>query len=332
MTKKSLMIASAVILPLTIGVMAMGIGSGHNFNSVVKDANAEITEGSITFNRATGTQIVRSNDYYYTSGQTLNGTELFVYNASNIAPGSNNVAKMCSNGDKGSVEPEIRFLSTNSGKEDFYFQSISSITMTSDSASTRTLKVFTSTNGTLFTEFGSLGVTSSGATINLDGAHYVRFTYSSGAFTVGISEITINFRCSYNPGDWDGGDTPTTPLGLLAQNNGGSGWNLTSTADYSYTGVFMFNNDGTGSATINRDSPFSGYTVTQTFNISEPLTNDEQNYSSSFSNIVMTEGTSGSSKYYLRADSALSFTISNNAISSISITIYSSSYNMTLVA
>ncbi len=198
MTKKSLMIASAIILPLTVGVMAMGIGAGNNHNVANNLFATGEQPGSITFNRTIPgtTQNISRNDYYYTSGLSQNGTKLYCYNASNVSLGTAYVAVMCGTFDKGSVEPDLRFLSANSGSSDFCFQSITRISMTSNTYNTRTLSVYTSNDGSTFSKYGDLPITSSGGSIELNGANYVRFGYS-GSYSVYITDIVIEFMCSY---------------------------------------------------------------------------------------------------------------------------------------
>ena len=139
--KRLLAIAGGVLVPFSLAVVcAITFSPKNGFEP--KNAYADIQEGSITFSRATAeTHEVKSNDYYYTSGKTANGTNMYVFNASNVSLSTSYVAVMCSSFDAGSVTPELRFTSEINGKNpsNFGFQSISSISMTSTSANNRSL-------------------------------------------------------------------------------------------------------------------------------------------------------------------------------------------------
>ena len=87
MTKKSLMIASAIILPLTVGVMAMGIGTGNKFNDhLVVGSNA--INGTITFSASSS---VLENGDLITAGKTNTGGDIYCKTTNNASSGGTNV-------------------------------------------------------------------------------------------------------------------------------------------------------------------------------------------------------------------------------------------------
>ena len=163
---------------------------------------ADLRNLSVTFSRSTGSHVVRSTNYYYTSGATSLGNTFYLRNASNQSLGNNYVAAMCGTWDKGSIEPELNFTTTNTGTTGtslFEFRNIKSISAVSDSGNTRSITVLKSQDGSNWTSAGTLNVTSSGATnTDVAGAKFIKLTYS-GLYTVKLSSFTINYSCSDEP-------------------------------------------------------------------------------------------------------------------------------------
>lgn len=190
-----------------IGLTLIAVGVAFikpvSANSILFRARAaNLNNLSVTFSRSTGTQTVVSTNYYYTSGTTSLGNTFYLRNASNVSIGSTYVAAMCGTWDKGSVEPELNFTTSNtstSGTSLFEFKNIKSISAVSDSANTRSLTVLKSQDGSNWTSAGTLDVTSSGGTnTDVSGAKYIKLTYS-GTYTVKLSSFTINYSCSDTP-------------------------------------------------------------------------------------------------------------------------------------
>jgi hypothetical protein len=181
-------IAAIAIVALAASLSSNNINLGKN---LLRASSSDTIHGSITFSRTTGTQVVRSNNYYYTSGSTTTGGTIYLRNASNVSLGNNYVAAMCGTFDKGSIEPLITFTVADSGTSQFGFQYISSITLTGDS--TREVMVSKSDDGTNWNDAGT--VASGSVNTNVAGAKFLKLTYSNNT-TLKISSFTITYYCS----------------------------------------------------------------------------------------------------------------------------------------
>lgn len=181
-------IVAIAIVALAASLSSSNINLGKN---ILRGRASDTIHGSITFSRATGTQVVRNNDYYYTSGNTTTGGTIYLRNASNVSLGNNYVAALCGTFDKGSVEPEITFTVADSGTSQFGFQYISSITLTGDS--TREVMVSKSDDGTNWNDAGT--VASGNVNTDVAGAKFLKLTYSNNT-TLKISSFTITYYCS----------------------------------------------------------------------------------------------------------------------------------------
>lgn len=192
-SKSNKFIKYASIAAIAIVALAASLSS-NNINlskNILRGRASDTIHGSITFSRATGTQVVRSNDYYYTSGNTTTGGTIYLRNASKVSLGSNYVAAMCGTFDKGSIEPLITFTVADSGTSQFGFQYISSITLTGDS--TREVMVSKSDDGTNWNDAGT--VASGSVNTDVAGAKFLKLTYSNNT-TLRISSFTITYYCS----------------------------------------------------------------------------------------------------------------------------------------
>lgn len=209
---KKLLGFGTLTLPVVV-VASMFFAMNPNtglFNRV--QADDEVLDGSISFARSTGTVTTRSNEYNFLTGTTTRGTsDFYLYNASRVSlQGNSYCAILSSSYESGDCSSEISFSTNISTSPTLYkFQYISSITLKTNTSSNRTLNVLTSEDGTSFTQFDTVVVNSSGGTINLNGARYVKFTLSTNTTTY-FNNITVNFRCSYNGEGWipGGGDDP----------------------------------------------------------------------------------------------------------------------------
>ena len=197
-SKSNKFIKYASIATLAVVAVATSLSS-NNINlgkNILRGSSSDTIQGSITFSRATGTQVVISNNYYYTSGSTTNGAAVYLRNASNVSLGTNYVAVMCGNSEKGSIDPEIIFTVADSGTTQFGFQYISSISAVSNSSNSRTLNVSKSSDGSSWNNAGTMAVTSSGGSnTDVAGAKYIKLSYS-GLFTLYLTSFTINYYCS----------------------------------------------------------------------------------------------------------------------------------------
>lgn len=156
---------------------------------------------SQTISRNTGGLVTRSNIYNYVSTTTSSGTTFYCRNVndSSYSLGSSYVAVLPGSTDNPSKTPEITFTrgnATASSETPFEFQNITSISVTSDTTS-RTLDVFKSDDGDEWVSAGTMA-SSGGTNTNVDGAKYVKITYS-GFYAAYINTITINYSCSYVP-------------------------------------------------------------------------------------------------------------------------------------
>ena len=180
--------AALAVVAVAASLSSNNINLGKN---ILRGSSSDTIHGSITFSRVTGTQVVRSNDYYYTSGSTTTGGTIYLRNASNVSLGNNYVAAMCGTFDKGSIEPLITFTVADSGTSQFGFQYISSITLTGDS--TRAVTVSKSNDGVNWNDAGT--VSSGSVNTDVAGAKYLKLTYSNNT-TLKISSFTITYYCS----------------------------------------------------------------------------------------------------------------------------------------
>lgn len=187
-------------LGLTLIALGVAFVKPISSSNLLIRARADMSNLSVTFN-SSGTQSHIDNYTYYRSANTSLGNTFYLRNRSNINPQSNQVAVMCGNSEKGSIENEIIFTTTNTGTSLFEFRNILSISAVSNSSSTRTLTVFKSSDGTNWNDAGSLAFNSSGGTnTDVSGAKYIKLTYPSAYFTVYITSFTINYSCSDEPG------------------------------------------------------------------------------------------------------------------------------------
>lgn len=202
---------------------------------------------SQTISRATGSLVTRSNIYNYVSTKTSSGTTFYLRNVndSSVSLGNNYVAVLPGSTDGPSKTPEITFTrgnSTASSETPFEFQNITSISVTSDTTS-RTLDVFKSDDGDEWVSAGTMA-SSGGTNTNVDGAKYVKITYS-GFYAAYINTITINYSCS---------NVPPEPKVLDSISVSGA------TTEYAVGDTFSF--DGTVMASYTNPSLYPSVNVT----------------------------------------------------------------------
>jgi len=245
-----------------IGLILIAVGVAFikpvSANSILFRARAaNLNNLSVTFSRSTGTQTVLSTNYYYTSGTTSLGNTFYLRNASNVSLGSTYVAAMCGTFDKGNVEPELNFTTSNtstSGKSLFEFKNIKSISAVSDSANTRSLTVLKSQDGSNWTSAGTLDVTSSGGTnTDVSGAKYIKLTYSD-TYTVKLSSFTINYSCS---------DEPEPEKELSSISVSGQTTEFTVGDSFEFGGTVTAHYSDSSSADVTSSATFSGYNMSQ---------------------------------------------------------------------
>ena len=211
---------------------------------------ADMSNLSVTFN-SSGAQSHTDNYTYYRSANTSLGNTFYLRNRSNINPQSNEVAVMCGNSEKGSIENEIIFTNTNIGTSLFEFRNILSISAVSNSSSTRTLTVFKSSDGTNWSDAGSLAFNSSGGTnTDVSGAKDIKLTYPSAYFTVYITSFTINYSCSDEPG-------PEKELSSISVSGAKTEFTIGDT--FSFGGTVTAHYSDSTSADVTSSATFSGY-------------------------------------------------------------------------
>ena len=201
MIKKNNIVTFTSAALLAVTGLALVLTSSNiklKVSSFLRGRASEEINGTIVFSRSTGSHVVRSNDYYYTSGTTQTGGTVYLRNHSGTTLGNNYVAVMENGG-------EITFSETNVGTNPthYQFQKITSIYARSTSANSRLLEVRTSTDGVNYSSsYQDFYVTSSGTTFNFgsDGAQYVKITYSSN-LTVYLEELSLSYNCT--PGGVD---------------------------------------------------------------------------------------------------------------------------------
>lgn len=199
-SKSNKFIKYASIAALAIVTLAASLSSS-NINlskNILRSRASEEINGSITFSKPSSTTTNISNNYYFTSGKTTTGMTVYLRNVCTTSFGNSNVAVMPGLTESPSLDPEITFSLSNSAASvpHFEFQNITSIYARSDSATTRTLYVYTSNDGSSWSSAISFGINSSGATCtNVSGAKYLKLGYQ-GFYTVNIVEFVINYTCS----------------------------------------------------------------------------------------------------------------------------------------
>ena len=180
--------------------ITVSVLNNDEFNTVASDKIV----GSLVYSRESCEHIVRSNDYYYTTGTTALGNKIYLRNASNLTCGSKYVAIMCGSGDKGEVSPLITFTTGNSSKEEemFQFQYITSISAKIEGDTVRSMTVSKSIDGINWSSAGTLDVNSSGGSnTDVEGARYIKLEYS-GFYSAYFTEFTVNYGCS-DSGSYD---------------------------------------------------------------------------------------------------------------------------------
>ena len=192
-----LYIFGGILSLISIGV---AFGKPISLSSMLFRLRAsDLSNLSVTFN-SSGTQSHTDANTYYRSATTSLGNTFYLRNVTRVAPGASHVAVMSSMYEQGSVSPEITFTTTNTGTTLFEFKNIKGISATSNSATSRTLTVFKSSDGTNWTDGGSLVVNSSGGTnTDVKGANYIKITYPSGTTNVYLTNFTIYYSCSDGP-------------------------------------------------------------------------------------------------------------------------------------
>lgn len=240
-----------------IGLTLIAVGVAFikpiSASSILFRVRADMSNLSVTFSSSSGPQTVRSNDYYYREATTSLGTKFYLRNVSNVPLSSSQVANMNSTFEKGSITPEITFTTTNvgsSGTSMFEFRNILSISAVSNSASSRSLTVYKSQDGTNWQDAGSLTVTSSGGSnTDVSGAKYIKLGYS-GSYNVVLTSLTIHYSCS---------DEPEPEKELSSISVSGAKTEFTVGDTFSFGGIVTAHYSDSSSANVTASVTFSGY-------------------------------------------------------------------------
>ncbi len=194
MTKKSLMIASAVILPLTVGVMAMGIGVSNMNNNGYSPIKATVlSDYSVTFTRENSYSAAGTT---YTYEQTTtNGNKIYLVSTGGTSRASGAIAQIPSAMDT-ATNPTFLFYKTNDASKAFRHQLINNVNV--KTSRDVELSVLTSSDGYTFRQKGTFSCGTSGGTFS-DFNEYDRFVSISVSERANqfsnITEITINYGC-----------------------------------------------------------------------------------------------------------------------------------------
>ena len=242
-------------LGLTLAALSVAFVKPISTSNILFRVHADMSNLSVTFN-SSGAQSHIDNYTYYRSANTSLGNTFYLRNRSNINPQSNQVAVMCGNSEKGSIENEIIFTTTNTGTSLFEFKNILSISAVSNSSSTRTLTVFKSSDGTNWNDAGSLAFNSSGGTnTDVSGAKYIKLTYPSAYFTVYITSFTINYSCSNEP-------EPEKELSSISVS--GQTTEFTVGDSFEFGGTVTAHYSDSSTADVTSDATFTGYDMGET--------------------------------------------------------------------
>ena len=234
---------------LTLTAIGVAFLRPFNLGNLLFLARADLGNLSVTFN-SSGAQSHTGNAYYRSATTSL-GNTFYLRNQTNVNPQPTYVATMCGNSEKGSVENEILFTTTNNGTTLFEFKNIKSISAVSNSSNTRTLTVFRSSDGINWSDAGSLAITSSGGTnTDVSGAKYIKLTYPSAFFTVYITSFTINYSCS---------DEPEPEKELSSISVSGQTTEFTVGDTFSFGGTVTAHYSDSTSADVTGSATFSGY-------------------------------------------------------------------------
>lgn len=197
MTKKSLMIASAVILPLTVGVMAMGIGAGNKFNDHLV-AGTDAVSGTITF---TGTAVSIGDNKYSTEAVTSLGNKIYLINHTNLAPTSGQIATFPNGFNAGSITTKMMFSWDQSGTNLVKFQKIKSISITvSNNNVTRAWDIYFSSDNSSYSKHNQqLGFESSNTgSLSLSKTESYMYLIYGGDTNPSFNTFITNFSIGYD--------------------------------------------------------------------------------------------------------------------------------------
>ena len=147
--------------------------ASNNVETLRSKATGETINGSVTFNSSSARESLGSNRYSF-AGQSSRGTLFYLISQNSNALGTDYI---CSFTD--SKSESILFSDSSSGSSGFKFQNITSVFVTVDT--NRSVLVYTtSVDGKSFSDGGTnLSATTSGATLNVSGARYLKIAPSS---------------------------------------------------------------------------------------------------------------------------------------------------------
>lgn len=194
------MLSKNLKLLILAGSTSIAVGAGVAFTSskvgnlAFRSRADETLNSSITFNTSCSRSSLGSNKYSFESKTTYGETiHIFSKNSNTLSNSS-----LCTFTD--SKSEYLIFTVDSAGNNGYKFQSMTSVAVTTSSNKT-VLCYVESSDGKTFTDASplSLSATTSGATKNLDGARYLKLTPSaSNIYTFDVTEVTINFSCSYS--------------------------------------------------------------------------------------------------------------------------------------
>lgn len=241
---------------VAVAVAGFNATGGISISSIIHRLNSiNLNDLSVTFN-SKGTQSHSDNYTYYRSATTALGNTFYLRNRTNVVPSASQAAVMCGNYDKGSIEPEITFTTANTGTTLFEFKNIKSISAISNSSTARTLTVYKSSDGTNWSDAGSLTITSSGGSnSDVAGAKYIKLGYTDSNFSVYITSFTINYSCS---------DEPEPEKELSSITVSGQTTEFIVGDEFSFGGTVTAHYSDSSSKAVTDSAIFSGYDMSST--------------------------------------------------------------------
>ena len=198
MTKKSLMIASAIILPLTVGVMAMGIGAGNNHNVANNLFATDTIASTITFANPSSSPEKVANKVYSTRSVTSTNAPIYLINnaddTNNPGVGYVGIFKEQVKTDK------LSFYWDYSNSEQVKFQKITNISMTIEANSNRYFVIETSDDGVSFSKLTDFTISGGSGSVDVNILDkYIRIMYDSSRtllYDTKVQSMTLSYKCS----------------------------------------------------------------------------------------------------------------------------------------
>lgn len=179
-------------------VLACGVfmsSTNFSLSNVLRSRASDTINGRITFTN-NGSNVKGYSGGYFVQSKTQTGMNVYLQNITSVSPLTSDLVSILDN------DSSIVFSTSNtsSNPEHQKFQKITRVSAVSDTATERTLKIFTSTDGINYTDSGTgFIVTNSGGSyvFTHDFPTYLKLGYYNGFNRVlNLTELSIDYTCS----------------------------------------------------------------------------------------------------------------------------------------